>query len=168
MRGLAIGNSERIRTVHNSFARPEPFVLEERRATEKDDVYHFIRYRLHRSARPPRKFFSCIIFIGIIYSYVPVNGVLYELDGLQEGPIPHGPVTEDTWLARAREVVQTRIQRYAQTEIRFNLMAIVADKRYALRAALVKAVEARVTLAAQLEAEGVTVPKVCRIIAAAC
>jgi ubiquitin carboxyl-terminal hydrolase L5 len=102
-RGYVIGNSEVIRTAHNSFAKQEPIQIEKVAAGDDDDVFHFI-------------------------SYVPFNGRLYELDGLQKGPIDLGETQSETWLAQAREAIQARIEKYAASEIRFNLLAVTKDQ----------------------------------------
>jgi len=104
-RGEALSNSELIRTVHNSFARSSPFVDETQRlATEDDDVYHFI-------------------------AYTPINGTLYELDGLNRAPISHGSCSFEDFPSKVVPVIQRRISRYPQTEIRFNLLAMRKDPR---------------------------------------
>ena len=46
-------------------------------------------------------------------AYVPFKGRVYELDGLQEGPILLGEITEDAhWIAVAREAILKRIAMY--------------------------------------------------------
>jgi ubiquitin carboxyl-terminal hydrolase L5 len=108
-RGEALSNSELIRDVHNSFAKSSPFVDETQRTSdESDDAFHFI-------------------------AYTPINGTLYELDGLQPAPISHGACSQEEFPAKVMEVLQRRIARYDATEIRFNLLAMVRDLRIRAR-----------------------------------
>ena len=72
MKGLALSNSEVIRKVHNSFSRQQVFEYDEK-AQKSEDSYHFI-------------------------GYVPIDGRLYELDGLKAGPIDHGAITTEDWM----------------------------------------------------------------------
>jgi len=109
MRGEAISNSDLIRKAHNGFARPEPFIFEEKKSRSdesSEDAFHFI-------------------------GYIPINGQLYELDGLRPGPIhihSEAPLNEENWMEAARKAIQARLQQYAAKEIRFNLMAIVGNQ----------------------------------------
>ncbi|KAF7716124.1 Ubiquitin carboxyl-terminal hydrolase [Penicillium ucsense] len=107
LRGEALSNSEAIRTAHNSFARASPFADETARPQDEEnaaDVYHFI-------------------------AYTPVNGTLYELDGLQPYPISHGACDPSSFPEKVIEVLQRRIARYPPEETHFNLMAVVQDPR---------------------------------------
>jgi len=101
-KGLALSNSDQIRSVHNSFARQTLFEFDSKKAEKDDDVFHFV-------------------------SYVPINGRIYELDGLKPGPVDHGPAGED-WTDNVRSVIEARMMKYTQGEIQFNLMGIIQDK----------------------------------------
>lgn len=104
-KGLALSNSEQIRTVHNSFSRQTLFELDNKNANKDDDVFHFI-------------------------GYVPIDGRLYELDGLKEGPIDLGAVGEgQQWLEVVKPIIEKRIQKYSAGEIHFNLMAVCSDRQ---------------------------------------
>lgn len=104
-KGLALSNASQIRAVHNSFARQTLFELDNKRAAKEEDVFHFI-------------------------GYVPIDGRLYELDGLKEGPIDLGAITPNSdWVNVVRPIIQKRIDKYSEGEIHFNLMAIVSDRQ---------------------------------------
>ncbi|XP_063796381.1 ubiquitin carboxyl-terminal hydrolase isozyme L5 isoform X2 [Pseudophryne corroboree] len=105
MKGLALSNSEVIRQVHNSFARQQMFEFDAKSSAKDDeDAFHFV-------------------------SYVPVNGRLYELDGLRDGPVDLGVCNQDDWISVVKPVIEQRMQKYCEGEIRFNLMAIVSDRK---------------------------------------
>ncbi|XP_062569624.1 ubiquitin carboxyl-terminal hydrolase isozyme L5-like [Saccostrea cucullata] len=105
LRGLTLSNSDTIREVHNSFSRQQMFEFDEKLAKKDDDVYHFV-------------------------SYIPIDGRLYELDGLKEGPVDLGAIPADTdWLDVVRPVLEKRMHKYSADEIHFNLMAIVSDRK---------------------------------------
>lgn len=104
-KGLTLSNASQIRSVHNSFARQTLFELDNKKAAKDEDVFHFV-------------------------SYVPIDGRLYELDGLKDGPIDLGAVGADQdWLNVVRPIIEKRMEKYSEGEIHFNLMAIVSDRQ---------------------------------------
>ncbi|EDW78525.1 uncharacterized protein Dwil_GK16481 [Drosophila willistoni] len=109
-RGQNLGNSLQIRQVHNSFARPEIFDLDtikQQSSLTEDDFYHFV-------------------------GYMPIGNHLYELDGMQEGPIELGEIKPgQNWLDVVRPIIEARMKRYCVGEIHFNLMSLVSDRQRA-------------------------------------
>ncbi|KAG7472276.1 hypothetical protein MATL_G00107110 [Megalops atlanticus] len=119
-KGYAIGNAPELAKAHNSHARPEPRHLPEKQngisAVRTMEAFHFV-------------------------SYVPVKDRLFELDGLKAYPIDHGPWgEEEEWTDKARRVIMERIGLATAGEpyhdIRFNLMAVVPDRRMKYEAKL--------------------------------
>lgn len=105
MKGLTLTNSPLIRTVHNSFARQTLYECDSKTSAKDDEAFHFV-------------------------GYIPIDGRLYELDGLKAGPIDLGAIpTDKTWIDVFREVIKNRIDKYSEGEIHFSLMALVSDRK---------------------------------------
>ncbi|BFZ61156.1 hypothetical protein YB2330_002215 [Saitoella coloradoensis] len=111
IRGDALTNSDVFARVHNSFARVEPWEADEeaplREGEEGEAPYHFI-------------------------AYVPIDGTLWELDGLKPAPVRHGPVVGPASADFADAlipVLERRISTFASTSIEFSLLALTRDLR---------------------------------------
>ena len=117
LKGLAIANSEKIREEHNKFSRPEPFIFTKEKAEDGDDVFHFV-------------------------AYVHFKKNIYEIDGLQEGPILiKENVEEKNWVNEVKPEIINRINLYCQNEIKFNLLKVIPsiiDKAKSLENDLIK------------------------------
>ncbi|KAF8476990.1 hypothetical protein BDZ91DRAFT_688007 [Kalaharituber pfeilii] len=123
LRGLALANFEYLRQYHNAFARKAEMMdadvglieaSKKKRSTEdteEEEAFHFI-------------------------AYVPIDGSLWELDGLKRQPVKLGSCTADTWLSLATPKIHERILRYEQDEIRFTLLAIVKKPLTILQSSL--------------------------------
>ncbi|XP_065198166.1 ubiquitin carboxyl-terminal hydrolase isozyme L5-like [Sycon ciliatum] len=103
MKGLSLSNMEFIRSVHNSFSRQTLVEFDPAMKQKDEEPFHFV-------------------------AYLPIDGRIYELDGLKDGPIDLGKVVNDDWLQDLRPVIQTRMQAFMGSEIRFNLMAITSSR----------------------------------------
>ncbi|CAG8567694.1 5045_t:CDS:10 [Paraglomus brasilianum] len=113
LRGLAITNHAPFRDVHNSFARFDAiyplFAKETAKAKKKkmseepEEAYHYV-------------------------GFVPVNGYVWEIDGLARAPIKLGECTLDNWLEVARASVEEKMREFAEENAQFNLMAVVKDQ----------------------------------------
>lgn len=102
-RGLALSNCEKIKIEHNKFAHPEPFVFTKEVAEDGDDVFHFV-------------------------AYIHFKNSIYEIDGLQEGPILiEKDVVFEDWIKKVKSSLTKRINLYANNEIKFNLLAVVPN-----------------------------------------
>lgn len=114
MRGLCLSNSLEIRQIHNEFGNLEGLLAYgddddgRESSDESKDPFHFV-------------------------AFVHKNGKIYELDGLKESPIVVcDQIFGEDWEGKVLEIIKKRLG--DASEIRFNLMALVADRREELKA----------------------------------
>lgn len=115
-KGWAIGNTPELACAHNSHAMPQAKRRQDKNTGVSTgrftgEAFHFV-------------------------SYVPINGRLFELDGLKPYPMDHGPWKEhEEWTEQFRRVITDRLgisTGEQLQDIRFNLMAVVPDRRLAI------------------------------------
>jgi ubiquitin carboxyl-terminal hydrolase L5 len=69
------------------------FEFEDKNAPKDDDAFHFV-------------------------AYLPINGRIYELDGLKEAPIDLGPIGEkQDWTSSIRPILEKRMMKFVDYKI---------------------------------------------------
>ncbi|CRL01526.1 CLUMA_CG014393, isoform A [Clunio marinus] len=121
-KGYAIGNTPELAFAHNSHAMPQARRRLERNAGATTSAR--IGIPTGRSA--------CEAFHFV--SFVPIGGHLFELDGLKPFPMDHGTwEANEDWTDKFRRVITNRIDiSNGEQDIRFNLMAVVPDRRISI------------------------------------
>lgn len=112
-KGLAIGNTPELAISHNSHATTQA-----KRRLDKNNS------GVSTGGRFTGEAFHFV-------SFVPINGHLFELDGLKPFPMNHGPWKEnEDWTSKFRCTMAERLGiSSGEQDIRFNLMAVVPDRR---------------------------------------
>lgn len=110
-KGLAIGNTPELACAHNSHAMTQA------------------KRRLDKSSGISTGRFTGEAFHFV--SFVPIDGHLFELDGLKPFPMNHGMWKDnEKWTDKFRTTIEERLGvSSGEQDIRFNLMAVVPDRR---------------------------------------
>jgi ubiquitin carboxyl-terminal hydrolase L5 len=132
-KGLAISNSNVLRSVHNSFRPPSSHLLPDVKGSADGDAFHYI-------------------------AYVPIHGNLYELDGLQDGPYLLSACDAENWLYRAVGAIQERMARYEGSEQRFSVQAIIRDRSVAIKQKM-DSIQGEISTLERLEHQDIEVRK---------
>ena len=103
MRGLALTNSEEIRTAHNSFIELGSLNADEKEKSSKGEAFHYV-------------------------ALMPVGNKLVEFDGMRDSPTIHCDLPDDDVVGGTMNWIQSRISSVEGGELRFSLLAMVPDQ----------------------------------------
>ncbi|KAI1428956.1 ubiquitin carboxyl-terminal hydrolase [Xylaria sp. FL1777] len=124
-RGHALDTNDFIRAIHNSVARRNDLLSEDLLLDNK-----FETTSGRKKAPPKRKKTSKSTKpkyeMGTYHyiAFVPVDGQVWELDGLESMPLCLGSYSSDNWFEIASEAIQKRMRRQNDEFLSFNLLAI--------------------------------------------
>jgi ubiquitin carboxyl-terminal hydrolase L5 len=120
MRGYALSqNFEFARQVHNSFAKRRDMLNADLILARETKRKQMRGKGMSASDDSNELSFHFVAF-------VPVNGILWMMDGMDRQPQNMGQATED-WLDLARPLLEARMLQYGEDQIHFALMGVVRD-----------------------------------------
>jgi ubiquitin carboxyl-terminal hydrolase L5 len=128
-RGLAIDQFDHVRNVHNSFATELDKMNVDMRL--KEDFAAFERRKRRAASKNTRKKArnddyedeSGLHFVA----FVPVNGVVWRMDGLERCPRKVGVLADgDTWVATVLPELQSQLESAMASDLEYSLLSLTA------------------------------------------
>ncbi|KAL7951211.1 hypothetical protein V8C42DRAFT_303417 [Trichoderma barbatum] len=128
LRGHEVSNNKFMRSIHNSFTRRMDHLnVDLCLENAVSDTTSKKAKTGSRAAKKTSKKKRADDSYGFHFiAYVPVDGYVWELDGLRSKPHRIGPIeTDETcWTNIARPQIEGRILQYEESQISFNLLAL--------------------------------------------
>ncbi|KAI9788708.1 MAG: hypothetical protein M1835_002140 [Candelina submexicana] len=143
-RGNCIGDSDFIRKIHNSFARKMDML----------DADLFLKGKATKKPTKTRKRLAPVDDddVGFHFiAFVPVEGQVWKLDGLEKQPQMLGSYSTGDWLYLVKPFIESCISKYEEGQIQFSLLALVHDPILDLYQSLAANMKAVQGLSSRLE-----------------
>ncbi|KZZ88985.1 ubiquitin carboxyl-terminal hydrolase [Moelleriella libera RCEF 2490] len=124
LRGHSIMSNSFIRSTHNAFTRR----IDQLNAdlSLENDTQDAAQSKARRGAK--RKKRAAVVYGFHFIAYVPCDGHVWELDGLQGSPLKLDSIQEDCdWTAIARPCIEARMLQYESSQLSFNLLALCSS-----------------------------------------
>ncbi|KAF5876532.1 putative ubiquitin carboxyl-terminal hydrolase protein [Botrytis fragariae] len=119
-RGQKLSQNEFIRNIHNSFARRMDILNADLGLSNEVSAWKKKRKTKKKSGRSKSR--SDVESGFHFIAFVPVEGVVWRLDGLQRQPVTLGPCNDD-WISVARASIYEQIIKYGD-DLQFNLLSL--------------------------------------------
>ncbi|KAL8953626.1 MAG: hypothetical protein Q9222_000552 [Ikaeria aurantiellina] len=141
LRGDAIANFEFVKNIHNSFARKTDMLNSDLQM--KNDASSRRTGRTKGSDEDDAGFH----FIA----FVPVQGKVWKLDGLERQPQNLGSITSDDWVTQVAPEIELRMAQYEDGQIEFAILSLVKEPLTAALATLAENVKSLIALSQRLK-----------------
>ncbi|KAF2835952.1 cysteine proteinase [Patellaria atrata CBS 101060] len=144
MRGYQLANFEFVKHIHNSFARKSDML-----AADHAMLQDFKEWK-SKSKKRKAKTKEVEEHAFHFNAYMPIQGEIWKLDGLDHQPHNLGPSKEDNWMDIIAPILTAKMLELGEEEVQYSLMALVKDPIIDRRAELSANVKAIRTIERRL------------------
>ncbi|KAF1984114.1 ubiquitin carboxyl-terminal hydrolase [Aulographum hederae CBS 113979] len=129
LRGYQLENFQFVKAIHNSFARKKDMLNTDLGMEQRYNARKRKRKEVDDEEQEPVYHFQ---------AFVPVNGDVWKLDGIDSNPVKLGTYDENVWLDVAAPLLNDRMAQLAAEGINYNLLCMSKDPLITAREDLVK------------------------------